>query len=251
MRLVLALEAQFPDTEFEVVRHPRVRRSTTCSSRSRAPRTGAVIVYTLVDTQLRDTMGELCRRDSLHCCDLLGQPIEEVAAVSGKARRWSPAATAARLALLQADGGDRVRGQVRRRPRRRPRGRGHRARRGIAYLEDAAVDVPGLPRLQGRERADRSRHRAAEGALGDRPDEGRRPHDRRRAPVGDPPGARPADAPLEELVLGARRDLRGTRAAAPCTGGSAAPSSTCPALDPGDAHACCASSSGADSTTNA
>jgi regulator of PEP synthase PpsR (kinase-PPPase family) len=88
VRLVLALEAQFPDTEFEVVRHPRVETVDDVQlAVSRTKDRPAVIVYTLVDTQLRDTMGELCRRDSLHCCDLLGQPIEEVAAVSGKAAK--------------------------------------------------------------------------------------------------------------------------------------------------------------------
>jgi len=88
VRLVLALEAQFPDTEFEVVRHPRVETVDEVQlAVSRTKDRPAVIVYTLVDTQLRDTMGELCRRDSLHCCDLLGQPIEEVAAVSGKAAK--------------------------------------------------------------------------------------------------------------------------------------------------------------------
>src|SRR4051812_27140470 len=88
VRLVLALEAQFPDTEFEVVRHPRVETVDEVQlAVSRTKDRPAVIVYTLVDTQLRDTMGELCRRDRLHCCDLLGQPIEEVAAVSGKAAK--------------------------------------------------------------------------------------------------------------------------------------------------------------------
>jgi [pyruvate, water dikinase]-phosphate phosphotransferase / [pyruvate, water dikinase] kinase len=88
VRLVLALEAQFPDTEFEVVRHPRVETVDDVQlAVSRTKDRPAVIVFTLVDTQLRDTMGELCRRDSLHCCDLLGQPIEEVAAVSGKAAK--------------------------------------------------------------------------------------------------------------------------------------------------------------------
>jgi regulator of PEP synthase PpsR (kinase-PPPase family) len=88
VRLVLALEAQFPDTEFEVVRHPRVETIDDVQlAVSRTKDRPAVIVYTLVDTQLRDTMGELCRRDSLHCCDLLGHPIEEVAAVSGKAAK--------------------------------------------------------------------------------------------------------------------------------------------------------------------
>jgi [pyruvate, water dikinase]-phosphate phosphotransferase / [pyruvate, water dikinase] kinase len=88
VRLVLALEAQFPDTEFEVVRHPRVETPDDVQlAVSRTRDRPAVIVYTLVDQTLRETMRELCRRDHLHCCDLLGQPIEEVAAVSGKAAR--------------------------------------------------------------------------------------------------------------------------------------------------------------------
>jgi regulator of PEP synthase PpsR (kinase-PPPase family) len=88
VRLVLALEAQFPDTEFEVVRHPRVETADDLQlAVSRTKDRPAVIVYTLVDTVLRDTMKELCGRDRLHCCDLLGQPIEEVALVSGRAAK--------------------------------------------------------------------------------------------------------------------------------------------------------------------
>jgi hypothetical protein len=87
-RLVLALEAQFPDTEFEVVRHPRVESVDDLQlAVSRTADRPAVIVYTLVDTELRDTMRALCTRDGLHCCDLLGQPIEEVAIVSGQAAK--------------------------------------------------------------------------------------------------------------------------------------------------------------------
>jgi [pyruvate, water dikinase]-phosphate phosphotransferase / [pyruvate, water dikinase] kinase len=87
-RLVLALEAQFPDTEFEVVRHPRVETVDDLQlTVSRTKDRPAVIVYTLVDLELRDAMHALCERDRLHCCDLLGQPIEEVAAVSGRAAR--------------------------------------------------------------------------------------------------------------------------------------------------------------------
>jgi regulator of PEP synthase PpsR (kinase-PPPase family) len=87
-RLVLALEAQFPDTEFEVVRHPRVETVDDLQlAVSRTKDRPAVIVYTLVETRLRDTMRELCSREHLHCCDLLGQPIEEVALVSGQAAR--------------------------------------------------------------------------------------------------------------------------------------------------------------------
>ena len=47
----------------------------------------AVVVYTLVEPELRAEMRTLCRRARLHYCDLLGQPIEAVAKVSGTAAR--------------------------------------------------------------------------------------------------------------------------------------------------------------------
>jgi len=50
----------------------------------------AVVVYTLVKPELRDAMRTLCRRARLHYCDLLGQPIEAVARVSGMAARMTP-----------------------------------------------------------------------------------------------------------------------------------------------------------------
>ena len=57
VRLVLALEAQFPDTEFEVVRHPRVETPDDVQlAVSRTKDRPAVIVYTLVDQTLRETM---------------------------------------------------------------------------------------------------------------------------------------------------------------------------------------------------
>src|SRR5881628_3557106 len=59
VRLVLALEAQFPDTEFEVVRHPRVETPDDVQlAVSRTKDRPAVIVYTLVDQTLRETMHE-------------------------------------------------------------------------------------------------------------------------------------------------------------------------------------------------
>ena len=68
VRLVLALEAQFPDTEFEVVRHPRVENADDVQlAVSRTKDRPAVIVYTLVDQTLREVMHELCRRERLHC----------------------------------------------------------------------------------------------------------------------------------------------------------------------------------------
>jgi [pyruvate, water dikinase]-phosphate phosphotransferase / [pyruvate, water dikinase] kinase len=90
-RLVHALEAQFPDQEFEEVRHPRVESTAdlervVASARHRP----AVVVYTLVDPEMRDAMRRLCRRARVHYCDLLGHPIDAVARVSGRAARMTP-----------------------------------------------------------------------------------------------------------------------------------------------------------------
>jgi [pyruvate, water dikinase]-phosphate phosphotransferase / [pyruvate, water dikinase] kinase len=88
VRLVHALEAQFPDTQFEVVRHPRVETVDDLAlAVSRTKGRPAVIVYTLVDPQLRDSMRQLCRRARVHYCDLLGHPIDAVARVSGRAAK--------------------------------------------------------------------------------------------------------------------------------------------------------------------
>jgi [pyruvate, water dikinase]-phosphate phosphotransferase / [pyruvate, water dikinase] kinase len=94
-RLVQALEAQFPDQEFEEVRHPRCETVTdleraVASARGHA----AVVVYTLVDPELRDAMRRLCRRARVHYCDLLGHPIDAVARVSGQAARMTPGSRA-------------------------------------------------------------------------------------------------------------------------------------------------------------
>jgi regulator of PEP synthase PpsR (kinase-PPPase family) len=85
-RLVHALEAQFPDQQFEEIRHPMVETVGELEAAVRRARgRPAVVVYTLVERELRDAMRNLCRRARLHYCDLLGQPIEAVAKVSGVA----------------------------------------------------------------------------------------------------------------------------------------------------------------------
>jgi len=84
-RLVAALEAQFPEQPFEEIRHPRVE--TLDDLRLAVNRTKgrpAVIVYTIVRPDLRDAMHELCRRAKVHYCDVLRQPIDSVARVSGQ-----------------------------------------------------------------------------------------------------------------------------------------------------------------------
>jgi hypothetical protein len=92
-RLVLALEAQFPDQEFLEIRHPRVETVADLQlAVERMKGRPAVVVYTLVEPELRDTMRALCRRAKLHYCDLLGHPIEAVAKVSGQAARMKPQA---------------------------------------------------------------------------------------------------------------------------------------------------------------
>ena len=94
-RLVQALEAQFPEQEFEEVRHARAE---TVDDLERAVRSArghaAVVVYTLVDPELRDAMRRLCRRARVHYCDVLGHPIDAVARVSGQAARMMPGSRA-------------------------------------------------------------------------------------------------------------------------------------------------------------
>ena len=90
-RLVQALEAQFPEQEFVEIRHPRVESEEDLHlAVTRMKGRPAVVVYTLVEPELREEMRTLCRRARLHYCDLLGQPIEAVARVSGMAAKMRP-----------------------------------------------------------------------------------------------------------------------------------------------------------------
>jgi regulator of PEP synthase PpsR (kinase-PPPase family) len=54
----------------------------------------AVVVYTLVEPELREAMRTFCRRARLHYCDLLAQPLDAVARVSGQAAKMKPRARA-------------------------------------------------------------------------------------------------------------------------------------------------------------
>jgi regulator of PEP synthase PpsR (kinase-PPPase family) len=92
-RLVQALEAQFPDQEFLEIRHPRVENVADLRlAVDRMKGRPAVVVYTLVEPELRDSMRTLCRSAKLHYCDLLGHPIDAIARVSGQAARMKPRA---------------------------------------------------------------------------------------------------------------------------------------------------------------
>jgi regulator of PEP synthase PpsR (kinase-PPPase family) len=95
VRLVHALEAQFPDQPFVEIRHPRVEEvDDLARAVNRAKGKPAVIVYTLVQPEWREAMRSLCRRARVHYCDLLGHPIESVRRVSGMAARMTPGARA-------------------------------------------------------------------------------------------------------------------------------------------------------------
>jgi regulator of PEP synthase PpsR (kinase-PPPase family) len=90
-KLAKAVEDQFPDLEFDVVRHPRIMSVDDvqlAAARGRGRR--AVFIYTLVDREYREVMRTLCKRYKLHYCDLLGHPMDAVARVSGLAARMEP-----------------------------------------------------------------------------------------------------------------------------------------------------------------
>ena len=92
-RLVQALEAQFPGQEFKEIRHPRADTPDDLRlAVERAKGRPAVLLYTLVDGEMRDAMRQLCRRARVHYCDILGHPMEAVARVSGTAAQMRPGA---------------------------------------------------------------------------------------------------------------------------------------------------------------
>jgi len=83
-RLVMALEAQFPDETFDEIRHPRVETVEDLQlAVERAKGRPAVLVYTLVQPEFREEMRNLCRRAKVHYCDILGPPLASIAKVSG------------------------------------------------------------------------------------------------------------------------------------------------------------------------
>src|ERR671934_323819 len=92
-RFAEAVERQFPEQEFELVRHPRIATIDDvqlAAARARGRR--AVVMYTLVEPQFREAMRTLCKRYRLHYCDLLGHPIDAVARVSRQPATMTPAA---------------------------------------------------------------------------------------------------------------------------------------------------------------
>ena len=63
-RLVAALEAQFPEQPFEEIRHPQIQTLDDLQlAVSRAKGRPAVMVYTLVEREMREAMRTLCRSE--------------------------------------------------------------------------------------------------------------------------------------------------------------------------------------------
>jgi regulator of PEP synthase PpsR (kinase-PPPase family) len=92
-KLAEAVERQFPEQEFELIRHPRITSIDDVQlSAARARGRRAVVMYTLVEPTFRDAMRTLCKRYRLHYCDLLGHPLDAVARVSGQEAAMTPGA---------------------------------------------------------------------------------------------------------------------------------------------------------------
>jgi len=92
-RVVAAVQVQFPEQAFAVVRHPRAETIADLQlALERMKGKPSVVIYTLVEPELRQAMRELCRRSKVHYCDLLQRPLEAVARVSGRAARMEAGA---------------------------------------------------------------------------------------------------------------------------------------------------------------
>lgn len=84
-RVARAAQTQFSGHPTTLVRHPRVTtvESLVTAFEPLSGRSGVTVLYTLVDRDLRSTLIELCARGSIPACDLLGPPLETIAAAAG------------------------------------------------------------------------------------------------------------------------------------------------------------------------
>ena len=84
-RVARAAQTQFSGHPTVLVRHPRV---TTLDGLEAAygrlsGRSHVAVLFTIVDRELRRTLSEMCERDSIACCDLLGPPLEALGQAAG------------------------------------------------------------------------------------------------------------------------------------------------------------------------
>ena len=93
-RLSEAVVAQFPEQEFEMVRHPRITAVEDvhlAAARARGRR--AVVMFTLVEPEVSEVMRALCKRYRLHYFDLIVHTIESVARDSRSTSKRQPGAS--------------------------------------------------------------------------------------------------------------------------------------------------------------
>jgi [pyruvate, water dikinase]-phosphate phosphotransferase / [pyruvate, water dikinase] kinase len=90
-RVVAAVEAQFPEQAFAIVRHPRVETVADLQlALARMQGRSAVVIFTVVEPTLRAAMRQLCDEAEVVHCDLLEQPLAAVARVSGRPATMKP-----------------------------------------------------------------------------------------------------------------------------------------------------------------
>ena len=90
-RVARAVQTQFAGHPTALVRHPRVATLDGLSDvLERIEPASSVIYYTLVDRELRRTLSEHCAREGIASCDLLGPPLEALAAAAGHEADFEP-----------------------------------------------------------------------------------------------------------------------------------------------------------------
>jgi [pyruvate, water dikinase]-phosphate phosphotransferase / [pyruvate, water dikinase] kinase len=85
-RVARAAQTQFSDHSTTLVRHPRVVTVdglVAAYERVRETPHRVVVLYTLIDRELRAALTDLCTRDGIAHCDLLGPPLDALAAAAG------------------------------------------------------------------------------------------------------------------------------------------------------------------------
>jgi regulator of PEP synthase PpsR (kinase-PPPase family) len=84
-RVARAAQTQFSGHPTVLVRHPRVTTGEGLEAAygRLAGRSRVAVLFTIVDRELRRMLSELCQRDGLPCCDLLGPPLEALGQAAG------------------------------------------------------------------------------------------------------------------------------------------------------------------------
>jgi regulator of PEP synthase PpsR (kinase-PPPase family) len=84
-RVARAAQTQFSGHPTVLVRHPRVTTpdGLEAAYARLAGRSHVAVLFTIVDRELRRMLSELCERDGIACCDLLGPPLEALGQAAG------------------------------------------------------------------------------------------------------------------------------------------------------------------------